>query len=123
MLTSANDLDAYTQRFTAEVEKTGLENAILRKALGNVYYNNGNYKQAAIHLQAAINVQRNDVETHRKLIETYDRMKTPDKAIHQLLEAIMLSGHNLELYQDLATRYIAQDAWMHPNVLTPAWLR
>ena len=101
---NAQDLDEYADRLKAEVKKTGLENPILRKALGKTYFNKNDFDRAALHLRIAVEAQPNDVETHRFLISAYDRLHRPNDAIAQLLESARLSGHDIGLYRDLGNR-------------------
>ncbi|MEK7467020.1 MAG: VIT domain-containing protein [Planctomycetota bacterium] len=105
VLREAKDLDAYVKRLDAVIKETGLENPIVRKALGQVYFEKSRYEQAATQLQQAVEVQPNDVETHRLLIDAWDRMGARDRATAQLLESAKLTGHNVELYKDLGKRW------------------
>ncbi|MBI4585265.1 MAG: hypothetical protein HY717_14725 [Planctomycetes bacterium] len=104
VLASAPDLEAYAARLDAEAEQSGLENPAVRKALGRVYLAKGNSARAAEQLRLALGVQPADVEAHRLLIEAYDQMGAGDRAAAQLREAAALSGHRLELFQELGGR-------------------
>jgi Flp pilus assembly protein TadD len=105
ILYHAEDLDAFVKRFNMRVEKTGLENPILRKALGQVFFRKGKYKLAKAQLEAAIAAQPDDVTTHSLLIKIYDKMGKPHKATVQLLDTLKLSEHDISLYKKLASRY------------------
>ncbi len=105
VLNNAKDLDSYVSGFEAEVNKSGLENPILRKALGKVYKNKGQNKKAEAQLVLAIENQPNDTETQRLLIEVYDRQGKAEQAINQLLAFTKLTSHDLGLYQQLGDRF------------------
>jgi Tfp pilus assembly protein PilF len=105
VLRDAKDLDAYVRRLDAVVKETGLENPIIRKALGQVYFERQTWELAATQLQTAVEVQPNDLETHRLLIDAWERMGARDRATAQLLESAKLSGHSIELYRDLGKRW------------------
>ena len=105
VLRDAKDLDAYVIRLDAVVKETGLENPIIRKAIGQVYFEKGKYELAATQLQQAVDVQPNDIETHRLLIDAWDRMGAHDRATAQLLESAKLTGHSVDLYKDLGKRW------------------
>ena len=91
ILRNAKDLDAYAESLDVEVEETGLENPIVRKALGRVYHRKRQYARAAHHLRLAVENQPNDMETHKLLVDTYDRMRRPDLAAGQLLRSAAIS--------------------------------
>lgn len=105
VLREAKDLDAYVKRLDAVVKETGLENPIIRKAVGQVYFEKGQWELAATQLQQAVEVQPNDLETHRLLVTAWDKMGAPDRATAQLLESAKLTGHSVELYKDLGKRW------------------
>lgn len=104
VLRNAADLDAYVGKLDTQVAETGLENPIVRKALGKVYFQKRDYEKARTQLRLAIESQPNDMETHRLLVEVYDRQRKPERAVVQLLESARLSGHDIRLYRDLGDR-------------------
>ncbi len=106
ILREAKDLDAYVKRLDAEVKESGLENPVIRKAIGQVYFEKSQWEMAATQLQAAVEVQPNDVDTHRMLVDAWDRMGAHDRATAQLLESAKLTGHSVELYKDLGKRWL-----------------
>lgn len=105
VLRDAKDLDAYVKRLDASVKESGLENPVIRKALGQVYFEKSQWELAATQLQQAVDVQPNDVETHRLLVQAWDNMGARDRATAQLLESAKLTGHSVELYRDLGKRF------------------
>ncbi|MCC6741658.1 MAG: hypothetical protein IT452_21650 [Planctomycetia bacterium] len=105
VLRDAKDLDAYVKRLDASVKESGLENPVIRKALGQVFTEKGQWELAATQLQQAVDVQPNDVESHRLLVQAWDNMGARDRATAQLLESAKLTGHSVELYKDLGKRF------------------
>jgi predicted Zn-dependent protease len=104
VLQRAEDLDAYVGRLDAEVAKSGLENPIVRKALGKTWHRRGEWAKAAAQLKAALDVQPNDLEARQLLIEVYDRMKKPELAVAQLFENLESTGHDVALMRELGRR-------------------
>lgn len=105
VLRNAQDLDLYVSKFNAEISSSGLENPIVRKALGKVYISKNQFAQAEAQLVRAVENQPNDTESQRLLVEVYDRQGKKDLAISQLLVATKLASHDLKLYQDLGERW------------------
>ena len=105
ILANAADLDAYATKLDRQTEETGLHNPMVRKALGNVYFDKGQPAKAIPHLKLAIELQPNDTETHQKLVACYDQLRNQEAAISQLLDSVRLSRRNIQLYKDLAGRY------------------
>jgi tetratricopeptide (TPR) repeat protein len=105
---SALDLDDYAKKIEADSKASGLENPLVRKAIGKAYLSKNNYKAAIQHLKAAAEAQPNDTEIHQALIEAYDRMGDKAGAIAQLLESVKLSPRDIQLYKALGERYATQ---------------
>jgi len=104
VLLDAPDLDAYVAEVDLQAEKDKQQNAILRKALGKVYFENQRYDDAVRQFEIAREVQPNDAETHKKLVECYDRREDKEGAVRQVLASIELSRRDIEQYKDLARR-------------------
>ncbi|MDF3130037.1 VIT domain-containing protein [Kiritimatiellaeota bacterium B1221] len=102
---NAKDLEAYIHRFEQEVQNTGRDNPILRKALGKFFLRRHQYEQGSLHLRHALDLQPDDPETRELLLDSYTRNKQPGKAIDLLLETVSRNPYDLELYQNLAKRY------------------
>ena len=79
VLGRAKDLEAYAARLDRQVAESGLENPIVRKALGQAYLDKGNFREATRHLELAIEVQPNDRETQTALVQAVDAF-APSKA-------------------------------------------
>ena len=106
VLQKSKDLEGYVQLLEKEVEETGLENPILRKALGQVYLKQPNgIGQAIYHLTLAVESQPDDEETHRSLIAAYDKKGDAEGAIARVLEAAKLNRRNIVFFKDLGLRY------------------
>jgi tetratricopeptide (TPR) repeat protein len=105
ILKQAQDLDAYSAHLDEQAEESGLENPILRKAVGQVYMEKKQFKKAIRQLSLAVEVQPNDGETHKLLVQAYDRMDDREGALKQMLASIQLSRRDINLYRDIAQRY------------------
>ncbi len=108
VLREAADLDAYVAARDAQSVRNGLDSAVIRKALGQVYLAKGTFDKAVVQLQQAIALQPNDAETHRLLIDCLDKQGDKQKAILALLNAAELSRRDIKLYQDLGRRLEGQ---------------
>jgi tetratricopeptide (TPR) repeat protein len=108
VLRDAPDLDAYVAARDAQTAQNGLDSAVIRKALGQVYLGKGDFAKAIVQLQLAIALQPNDAETHRLLIDCLDRQGDKQKTIVALLSAAELSRRDVKLYQDLGRRLEGQ---------------
>jgi tetratricopeptide (TPR) repeat protein len=106
VLMRSEDLDAYVATLDGEVKKTGLENPTIRKALGQVYAQKSQWEKAAVQLKASLDVQPNDPETQRSLVNAYDKMKQPELAVAQLYMALEVTGHDIALTTELGTRLV-----------------
>ena len=105
MLEGSKDLDAYVLELDASVEESGLENPIVRKALGQIYSRRKQYEKAIRHLRLATEAQPGDVETNQLLVQAYDALGDSEGALKQLLASVALSTRNIALFKDLGARY------------------
>ena len=105
VLSEAEDLEGYVAHLDAEVAASGLENPILRKAIGQVLLERRHFEQAAAQLRAALEVQPDDAETADLLVAACDGMKKPELAAEALLERARSAAHDVELYTRLGQRY------------------
>ena len=118
VLRNCPDLPEYVAQLDRQTAESGQENPIVRKALGTVYLERGEYKLAIAQLTAALELQPNDTETHRQLVECYDKLADGDGAVQQLLRSVRLSCRNVQLYRDLGGRYGKLDRPRTPNAPT-----
>ena len=98
------DLDGYVATLDRRAEDTGQDNPLIRKAVGMVYKEKNQFKPALAQLNLAVALQPNDAETHRALIECYDRQNDREGAIRQTLASLQLSRRDIGLYSELGRR-------------------
>ena len=91
--------------WTRRAAETGLHNPIVRKALGQVYLDQGKLGKAIGQLKLAVELQPNDAETHQALLACYDRQGDREGGVRQLLQSVELSPRDIKLYEDLGRRY------------------
>ena len=104
VLMQAESLDEYVATLDAETARTGLENPIVRKALGKVWQRKGAWEKAAAQYKASLESAPHDVEARQSLVEVYDRMKRPELAISQLFASMESTGHDVALMRELGRR-------------------
>ena len=104
VLRRSPDLAGFVQRLDAQVKQTRLDNPIVRKALGRVFMDTGQYPEAVVQLQLAVRAQPNDADTRNWLIECYDRQNDREGAIGQLLQLAQFAARDIGLYEQLGTR-------------------
>ncbi len=105
VLERAADLDAYATTLDAETEKSGLDNPIVRKALGQVYLERSQFDKALVQLRRAVVLEPNDREIHTALVACFDGQGDAQGAVDQRLASLELSRRDIELYKDLDRRF------------------
>jgi tetratricopeptide (TPR) repeat protein len=105
VLRNAPDLDSYVVHLDRQVDESGLDNAIVRKALGKIFFEKGEFDRAIEQLGAACELQPNDTEIHQQLVACYDQQGDQLGATRRLLKSVQLSRRNIQLYKDLGQRY------------------
>lgn len=105
VLVRAKDLEAYGKRLDAQVDKDGLENPILRQALGKAWLERRNPAEAERHLVRAVDVAPNDAETVRLLVMALDGQGRGAEAADRLLGAALSQSHDIGLWKDVAARF------------------
>ncbi|MHC5019326.1 MAG: tetratricopeptide repeat protein, partial [Planctomycetota bacterium] len=105
VLRTAKDLPGYVAHLTAEEARSGLQNPILRKAVGRAFAGRREWSAAAAQFRIAIAAQPNDLETHYALIEALDAQQDAAGAAQALLDATRANPFAISLYADLAERY------------------
>jgi predicted Zn-dependent protease len=108
VLREAPDLDGYVAARDRETASTGLDSAVVRKSMGQVYMEKNAYAKAVNQLLLAVNLQPNDAEIHRLLIDCHDKLKDKEGTILALLEAVQASRRDLGLYRELGRRLADQ---------------
>ncbi len=104
VLRRSEDLDGYVAQLDAETRKSGLENPTIRRALGNVWFQKSQWAKAAVQLEISLDVEPNDPETQRQLVQTYDKLKRPELAVAQLTKALEVTNHDVNLTRELGER-------------------
>jgi tetratricopeptide (TPR) repeat protein len=104
VLRAAPDLDAYVVRLDKHVAEVHEENPILRQAIGQVYCEKKRFGKAVEQLLIAAEVQPNDAETYKALLECYDRLNDQQGAVEQILAWRELAPRDIKLYEDLGKR-------------------
>lgn len=105
VLRDSKDLPGYAALLDKEVEETGLENPIVRKALGKAFLDRKDADNAIRHLRLAVENQPNDAATHSLLVLAYDQIGDQQGAIHALLAAADLNRREIRFFKELAERY------------------
>lgn len=104
VLRDAEDLDGYVERLEVEVRASGLENPILRKAIGKAYLARERHAAAAAQLRLALEAQPNDDETHTLLVEAYDALGRGDLAAEALLARARFLARDVDAFTELGAR-------------------
>jgi tetratricopeptide (TPR) repeat protein len=104
VLHQSRDLEAYVAWLDKEAARTGLGNPIVRKALGQAYAEKGQYSKAIFQFRLAAELQPNDAETYRKLVECCDKLGDKEGAVRELLRGAELSRRDVQLFAQLADR-------------------
>ena len=104
VLRAAPDLDAYVVRVDKQAAETRQENPVLRKAIGQVYRDEGQVGKAIQQLLIAAEVQPNDAETYQALVACYDRRSDQQGAVEQIFAWRESAPRDIKLYEDLGKR-------------------
>ena len=104
ILRGCEKLDALVTELDAQTAKTGADNAFVRKALGQVYSERGQFDKAVAQLRAACELQPNDAEIHHAIVACCDKQNDKQGAIRELLAWLQLARRDLNLYKDLGRR-------------------
>ncbi len=105
VLATASDLEEYLSGLDREVEKTGLENPIVRRAAGEAYLDRKQFGPAIVQLEKAMEAAPEDVELARRLIAAYDGAGRAEQAAARLWEVASGSRMQFELFLDLGDRW------------------
>ncbi|HUT12367.1 MAG TPA: VIT domain-containing protein [Thermoguttaceae bacterium] len=104
VLRDSPDLDAYVAELDRQCEEAKQEKPIVRKALGEVYFDGNQFDKAIAQLKLACEVEPDDQQTHDKLIECYDKQQDEEGAVQQLLDSLQLLRRDIGRYKNLGTR-------------------
>ncbi len=104
VVNSAPDIDDYAKSLDQKAKKLGTDSPIIRKTIGNRFYNEQKYERALKQYKLSLELSPYDREVHLGLLNCYDKLNNPAGAVEQLLAQIDFDRHNLSLYTDLAQR-------------------
>ena len=104
VLDDARDLTQYVQGLDQESQTTGRDRPIVRKALGMVWATAGEWDAAIAQLKQAFQLQPDDLETNRKLVECYDAQGDKQAAIDQLLATLEVNPRDIETCREIGNR-------------------
>jgi tetratricopeptide (TPR) repeat protein len=98
-------LDDLVAQLDRQAQERGMDNPIVRKAVGEAYQEKGDRAKAIVQLRLACEMQPDDKEIHEHLIACFDVEEDKEGAIRQILELLQLTPRDIELYADLGMRY------------------
>ncbi len=108
VLSQAEDLDDYVNHLDRQAEH-GQDSPLIRQRIGFVYATRSQHDKAITQLQLALLMQPTNLETRKKLIESYDAQNDKEEAFKQMLALMDVDRHNLDLYKELADRVSSDD--------------
>jgi tetratricopeptide (TPR) repeat protein len=104
VLHQSGNLEAYVTELDKQTATTGLDSAVIRKTLGQVYLEKADFNRAITQLRLAIALQPSDTETHRMLIDAFNKKNDKEGVILALLDAVQVLRRDIGLYQELGRR-------------------
>jgi hypothetical protein len=110
VLANVSDLTKFVTRLDADEEETGVINPFVRKALGKVQVDRGNWEAALVHLRIAVDLRPRDGELHELIIKCFDKLKDPAAALQQLVAWIETDRRSVDKYEQLAKRLDGETA-------------
>ncbi|MCA9321536.1 MAG: hypothetical protein KDB53_12405, partial [Planctomycetes bacterium] len=104
VLRLTQDLGPIMERLESEVARSGLENPILRRALGRVFAERKQYDEAAAALRRALEAAPEDLSIHDDLVAALEDGGQADAALEARRERAWARGRDAEAWRDLAQR-------------------
>lgn len=101
-------LTAYLDAYEKDVETTGLDNPLVRFALGKMYESREEFDAAEKQFLILTELQPNDDEILKALFELASRREDRDAAVRWLLERIRLQPRDPAFYKELGDLFIRQ---------------
>ncbi len=118
VLRESKDLAGYVKRFEAEVEKTGLENPLIRRLLAELLLERKVCKEALAHLDAALLAAPEDGDLLAARVRVLDCLGDKTGARAALASQLANAPYDLALYRELGQRFadageegLAERAW------------
>jgi hypothetical protein len=99
----------YVSRYFAvlnELESREVNNALVQSALGHRDLQNGNFAEAARHLQLSIHIDSRQASVYRDLAEALGKLDRPDESLAALRTGISLDPFNPILQKNLIVQLI-----------------
>jgi tetratricopeptide (TPR) repeat protein len=112
VIREAPKLDELVADLDRQAKDRGMDNPIVRKAVGQAYLATNEFAKALVQLKLACELQPNDKETHDAIIACFDGQGDNEGGAGQILELLQLTRRDISLYADLGRRY---DALQRPK--------
>jgi tetratricopeptide (TPR) repeat protein len=104
VLADSPDLDAYVAALDAQTADSQQDRPIVRKILGEVYFQRNAFEKALVQLKLAVELAPADGALHARLVECYDALMMHQQAAEQLFASVELARRDIELWVQLARR-------------------
>ena len=104
VLVLAPDLDAYVAQLDKHVAEKNEDRPILRKAIGDLYFERKAFDKALVQLKVAAELAPQDGSIHARLVECYDALMMPREAAEQLFASVELARRDIDLWVKLSER-------------------
>jgi hypothetical protein len=104
VLVRSPDLDAYVAQLDEQVAGKNEDRPILRKALGDVYFERMAFDKALVQYELAVELSPHDGAIHARLVECFDHLMMPREAAEQLFASVELARRDIDLWVNLSER-------------------
>jgi hypothetical protein len=104
VLVMSPDLDAYVAELDKQVAEKNEDRPILRKAIGDVYFERMAFDKSLVQLKLAAELSPHDGAIHARLVECYDALMMPREAAAQLFASVELARRDINLWVKLSER-------------------
>jgi tetratricopeptide (TPR) repeat protein len=103
-LAKEKDLGTVVARLDSQVEQSGRENAVLRKAVGQVLLDRGKCDQAVMQLEKALEAQPYDLDSYDALVKAHECANDETAVVATMLRKAEVATRDLELFEKVARR-------------------
>jgi len=110
VLRDAGNLEQFAAGLDKSAKESGMENPIVRKALGRIFLEKGKCGDAAGQLRKALISQPYDGQSYQALLEAYDCSKDKERALRTLEKWTGFARRDIGLFKQLGERYGKQGA-------------
>ncbi|MFO1491100.1 MAG: hypothetical protein U1F87_09360 [Kiritimatiellia bacterium] len=104
VLRKAPDLVVLVGVLNRQAADSGMENPVVRKALGKVFLEYRLFPQAIEQLRIAAEAEPNDAEIYPALVSAYDQQNDPEGALRELFAGAEAARRDIAMYKDIAAR-------------------